>query len=88
MRGQIGDVKRASCNTRRYRHWLPRSPIGSSKPPDLDHARLHLACRGASAGAGAGRAYEVAPGRGRSGKVGRGRYGDSRSQRAERERSA
>eukprot|EP00965_Chrysotila_dentata_P015602 516432-Pleurochrysis_carterae.AAC.1 len=29
---------------RRCRRWLPRSPIGRSGPPDLDHARLHLAC--------------------------------------------
>eukprot|EP00965_Chrysotila_dentata_P177647 5868406-Pleurochrysis_carterae.AAC.1 len=44
--------------------------------------------REASAGAEAGRAYGVAPGLGRSGKVGHGRYGDSRTYRAERERSA
>eukprot|EP00965_Chrysotila_dentata_P204352 6182278-Pleurochrysis_carterae.AAC.3 len=30
--------------SRRYRHWLPRSPIGLSRPHGLDHARLHLAC--------------------------------------------
>eukprot|EP00965_Chrysotila_dentata_P258702 6213315-Pleurochrysis_carterae.AAC.1 len=44
--------------------------------------------RKASAGAWAGRAYGVAPGRGRSGKVCHGRYGDSRTPRAKRERSA
>eukprot|EP00965_Chrysotila_dentata_P228841 6196832-Pleurochrysis_carterae.AAC.2 len=42
----------------------------------------------ASAGAGAGRAYGAAPGRRRSGKVGPARYGDSKTQRAVRERSA
>eukprot|EP00965_Chrysotila_dentata_P216392 6189347-Pleurochrysis_carterae.AAC.1 len=44
--------------------------------------------RGASAGAGAGRAYRVAPSRGRSGEVCHGRYGDSRTWAAELERSA
>eukprot|EP00965_Chrysotila_dentata_P079986 2638131-Pleurochrysis_carterae.AAC.1 len=44
--------------------------------------------RAASAGAGAGRAYGVALGRGRSSAVCHGRYGDSRTQRAERERPA
>eukprot|EP00965_Chrysotila_dentata_P152983 5056002-Pleurochrysis_carterae.AAC.1 len=43
---------------------------------------------GASAGAGAGRVYGVAPGRGRPGKVGHARVGDSRTQKVERERSA
>eukprot|EP00965_Chrysotila_dentata_P255433 6212222-Pleurochrysis_carterae.AAC.2 len=82
-------------NLRRYRHWLPRGPIGRSGPPNQNHARLHLAVitptikgRGASAGAGVGRAYGVAPGRGRSSEVCHGRYGDSRTWRAERECSA
>eukprot|EP00965_Chrysotila_dentata_P255078 6212093-Pleurochrysis_carterae.AAC.1 len=42
----------------------------------------------ASAGAKDGRAHGAAPGRRRSGEVYHGRYGDSRTQRAERERSA
>eukprot|EP00965_Chrysotila_dentata_P237523 6201961-Pleurochrysis_carterae.AAC.2 len=44
--------------------------------------------RGASAGAGPERAYGTAPDWGRSGKVGHARYENSRTQRAERERSA
>eukprot|EP00965_Chrysotila_dentata_P018048 599576-Pleurochrysis_carterae.AAC.1 len=42
---------------------------------------------GASAGAGAGRAYGVTPGRGLSGEVCHGRCGHFRTQRAERERA-
>eukprot|EP00965_Chrysotila_dentata_P211643 6186569-Pleurochrysis_carterae.AAC.1 len=33
-----------ASNTRRYRHWLPRSPIGRSGPPAWNHASLQLAC--------------------------------------------
>eukprot|EP00965_Chrysotila_dentata_P134997 4464945-Pleurochrysis_carterae.AAC.8 len=44
--------------------------------------------QGANAGSGAGRAYAVASGRGRSGEVWLERYGDSRTRGAERSRSA